>query len=141
MSTAKAKIITEAQFLEAIAKTGGNYSLMAEQLKCTRQNVSKRINDSAVLIEAVQEATNRITEISIAIVVDNIVNKKNLAVAQWWLERKGKHLGFTRQLEHAGVGGAPIQHAVTEQRADPTTPEEIAAARRRYFDDGDDAGA
>ena len=135
------KGITDEQIAEAIAKTAGNVTLIAEQLKCSRQNIDKRIKASEELLKLQAESVTRVTEIAIAVVVDKIVNKKDVTTAQWWLDRKAKHLGFTRQLEHVGSGGAPIQHAVTAEVMSPSTPEEIAAARRRFIDDGDDEGA
>ena len=47
-------------------------------------------------------------------------------------------LAGVRVIELGGIGGAPIQSATTVERSDPVTPEEIAAARSRFIDNGDD---
>lgn len=136
------KGITEAQIKLALEANAGVISLAAKTLKCTSQNLRQRINNSAELLAFSQQLDEDVLDLAEA-VIKKALTKGDANTARWLLDRRAKKRGYgnSSSVELGGIGGAPIQHAVTEQRADPTTPEEIAAARRRYFDDGDDAGA
>ncbi len=134
------KGITEEQIAQALMNSGGVVAEAARKLKCVRKNLRVRIDNSAYLLEVEVEAQETLIDDAVSAVVHH-VRGKDLRAALAVLDRFGRKRGLGRVTEVGGIGGAPIQHAVTTERVDPTTPEEIAAARRRYIDHSDDEGA
>jgi hypothetical protein len=134
------KGITDDMIAEVMRKTLGNPYFTAQALKCSSQNIRYRIKASKALLELQQELRFDLKDIAVGVVVEAL-RKKDTKAAMFVLDRVGKDDGWSRQIEHTGKGGAAIQHAVTAETFSPSTPEEIAAARRRFIDDGDDEGA
>lgn len=93
------KGITEDEIVEALEKNGGVVSLAAQALGIRRQSLSARVNASERLDAARSSGQDDVTDIARAIVVTQIVKKKDVKVAQWWLERRSggefanKHTG------------------------------------------------
>lgn len=132
------KGITEDDIEQALRLAGGIVSAAAEKLKCSDQNLRVRIAGSKRLLEVQAEVDEVVLDMAESVLLHNLKAKK-LQAAIYVLDRKGGKRGFGPSMKLTGPKGGPLQVAATVERADPTTPEEIAAARRRYFNDSDDA--
>jgi hypothetical protein len=132
------KGITEDDIAAAMEKNFGNELLTAMQLKCSPQNIRLRIAGSKRLLELRQHLKYDLRDAAKNVVAEAIIRKKDLRAAIFVLDRLGKDDGWGRTIAHTGADGGAIEHAVTAQQVDPVTPEEIAAARRRFIDDSDD---
>lgn len=133
--------ITEDQIIEAMRANMGVIPAAAQVLKCTAQNIRQRINASSALLGFMAEFDEEVLDIAEGVVRLALQNK-DATTARWLLDRKGKGRGYRQLTELGGIGGAPIQVAATTQAVEaPTTPQEIALARRRFIDAGNDAGA
>lgn len=107
-------MITEAELKAALRKHGGVYALAAHELQCTRQNVWARVTASEELQAYVAEIEEEIIDAAEAVVKDSIL-KKDKIMTRWYLERKGKHRGYTTRTEHTGKDGAPLPAAPSVQ--------------------------
>ena len=124
-------MITEAQLKAALRKHGGVYVLAAQELKCTRQNVWARVKDSEELQTYVAEIEEEIIDAAEAVVKDAIL-KKDRQMTRWYLERKGKHRGYTTRTELTGEGGVPlpatsiqVQISYVDPNAEPAATEDV----------------
>lgn len=132
------KGITEEDIEAMLRANAGIVSAAAEKLKCSEQNLRVRIANSAHLLKVQEEIDEVVLDLAESVVIHNLRAKK-LEAAKYILDRKGQKRGWGQQVKLTGPKGGPLQVAATVERVDPTTPEEIAIARRRYFDDSDDA--
>lgn len=101
------KGITDDQIVEALEKNGGVISLAAQALGIRRQTLSDRVNASPQLDAARKSSEADVTDIARAVVVNEIVKKKDVKVAQWWLERRGGE-DFANKHRHGGLNGKPL---------------------------------
>lgn len=130
---------TDAEVIAALKATGGVTAHAAKRLGLDRSGLGARIKANAELLAAQKEAEETVLDIAESVVVYH-VKRKSLEAARYLLDRKGRRRGYVTRSEVSGPGGAPVQVASTTQTVDsPTTAEELALARRRFIDAGDDA--
>lgn len=121
----------------ALEANGGVILAAANALKCSSQNLRQRIKNDGELLEFQAKLEEDILDIAEG-VVRKALSKGDANTARWLLDRKGKQRGYRTTTEVTGLGGGAIKHAVTSETFEASTPEEIAAARRRFIDDGND---
>lgn len=118
-------MITAAQLEVALRSSAGIYSVAAEKLQTTRQNVFQRVQRSPALKALCAEIEEMMLDMAEAGVVDAL-NKKDRRMITWYLERKGRHRGYANKTEITGENGGPVQTAVevTIQYVDAPKTEE-----------------
>lgn len=106
--------ISEARLEGALRKHAGIYSLAAQELGCTRQNVQIRVTSSEYLKGVCKECDDRLKDIGRGQIV-KLLSKGEPATVRWYADRKLREdgygnsfdLGLSRELLDAlkaGVG-------------------------------------
>ncbi len=134
------KGITNEQVMRALTMSEGVIRYAAKNLQCTPQNLRQRIAGDAELLAFAQTLDEDVLD-KAEMVIRLALKAKDAPTARWLLDRKGRKRGYKSTHEIVGKDGGAIQVAATNEHFEPTTPQELAAARRRFIDDGDDAGA
>lgn len=99
--------ITHAQIVDALQRNRGIIALAAKDIGLTRQALERRIARSPALKAACLDLRETGLDMCEA-VLWRAVNEKNLAIAQWMLERLGKHRGYNPRTELTGKDGGAI---------------------------------
>ena len=91
---------TNTQYLAAIENSGGNISLIAKRMQCTRVTVERKLKAPGEVLDAYEAETMRILDVAKTVILKNIeINAKiqeeqNIVVdttdAKWWLAKKDK---------------------------------------------------
>lgn len=99
--------ISNTEVAEALQRHLGIIALAAKELGLTRQALERRIARSSALKTAL--AAQRETGLDLCeAVLWRSINEKNVSVAQWVLERLGKHRGYNLRTELTGKDGGAI---------------------------------
>ena len=119
--------------IEHLRAAGGIKTIAAQRLKIGRSTLYRFIEAHPEIVEEITEIEASILDVAEAQVV-KALNAGDMPTVRWFLETKGKDLGYTRRVENTGKGGGPME---VQQKADLAdyTDEEVAimaaAARRR----------
>ena len=99
------KTYTVAQFAEAIPGSGGIISTIAKRVGCEWSTARKRIDESAKLLQMVQDERESISDLAESVLVRSI-REGDTANAKWWLSRIAKERGFAdkQEVELSGKG-------------------------------------
>ena len=85
---AKTNGYTAKQFIDAIDGSGGVITTVAARVSCSWNTAKKYITEYATVAEAYDNECNRITDAARSVVITDIVTKKNVDTAKWWLRVK-----------------------------------------------------
>jgi len=106
---AKKNGFTAEQFIKAIPGTGGVITSIAERVGCAWNTAKKYITEYPTIAQAYQNECERITDMARSVVITDIVKKKRVETAKWWLVHKAKDEFASRQ----EVGGIDCDNALT----------------------------
>jgi hypothetical protein len=91
---------TNTQYLAAIENSGGNISLIAKRMQCTRRTIERKLKAPGEVLDAYEAETNRILDVAKTVILKNIeLNAKiqeeqqivvDTTDAKWWLSKKDK---------------------------------------------------
>ena len=98
---------TNAQILEAVKSVNGMIYLAARSLGCTPQAIYKRMNKTAVIRDAVDNARGEVVDIAEQKFRQAITNGEPWAVAMA-LKTLGKNRGYVERQEVTGADGGAI---------------------------------
>lgn len=101
------KKITKVKYLKALKRSGGIKQEIAQRLGVTRKAVYDFLNKYPDMAEALQDEKDTLLDVTENLIIESIVNKKNVRDAKWWLERQGKGRGFSTRQEITGKEGEP----------------------------------
>lgn len=129
----------KAQIKEALRTNGGVISSAAAALGMTRQSLWERVmrhDDLQAVVAEVEEQVLDMAETPILRYLGQLQKKaepteKELGPAMWWLERRGKHRGFSTQIQHTGKDDEPLFDIEAAVRALSDEDAEHAAALRK----------
>ena len=99
--------ISNGQIVEALQRHLGIIALAAKELGVTRQTLERRIARSSALKASLSAQRETGLDLCEA-VLWRAINEKNVSVAQWVLERLGKHRGYNLRTELTGKDGGAI---------------------------------
>ena len=99
--------ITNITLKAALTKFAGNYSLAADELGCSRQNVKQRVDGSPEIREHLAQLEERVLDAAEAVVVNSIL-RGNSKDAKWMLQYRGKSRGYSTRTELTGKDGADL---------------------------------
>jgi predicted transcriptional regulator len=90
--------VTEQQIIEALQSTGGFRNKASQILGISRSALSQRINNNKKLKEIADDIQESYLDIAESTIVKSIENG-DTKTAQWYLERKGKERGYTKEIQ------------------------------------------
>lgn len=79
---------TAKEFIKAIPGTGGVVAMIARRVGCTWNTANKYINEYATVKEAYENEKHNVDDAAKSLVIDDILTKKNVDTAKWWLRVK-----------------------------------------------------
>ncbi len=94
---AKTNGFTAEQFIKAIPGTGGVITTIAQRVGCAWNTAKKYITDYPTIAQAYQNESERITDAARSVIISDIVKKKRVETAKWWLLHKAKDEFASRQ--------------------------------------------
>ena len=120
--------LTIAKVEEALRKTGGFIGTSAQLLGCSRSTLHRFMEKHPQLRDVAADVGEDILDIAETKLIQNIRAGKSTDI-QFLLRTKGKHRGFTFQVEHAGPKGGPIpvENSYPEPDFDSMTDEQLKA--------------
>lgn len=98
---------TDTQLKAALKKNAGALALAAADLGVTRQAVHARVKRSKAVQAFIAELEETLLDVAQGVVAEAIMRKDH-RMTRWFLQTKGKHLGFTTRQEHSGPDGGAI---------------------------------
>ena len=96
---ARPKIINEKNLTEAIKDSFGHQMTIAKRLHVTYQTVYNAFKEFPHLKPLLDEERNKLLDVAEWVVSQAIINKKDVKVAMWVLEKLGAKRGFNPELE------------------------------------------
>ena len=100
--------------IEHLRAAGGIKTIAAQRLKIGRSTLYRFIEAHPEIVEEITEIEASILDVAEAQVV-KALNAGDMPTVRWFLETKGKDLGYTRRVENTGKGGGPVE---VQQKAD-----------------------
>jgi hypothetical protein len=114
------KGITTGKLAAALRKHGGIYALVAQELGCTRSNISQRVSRTPKLQEVCREIEEEFGDLAEG-VIKSTLNERDPAtrkptneakrMARWYAPLKLRDRGYVTRQEHTGKDGAPLPAA------------------------------
>ncbi len=96
------------QFIKAIPNSGGIISTIAKSVGCDWRTANKYIREKPTVARAYANECERITDAAESVVINEILKKKDVGVAKWYLTKKGKDRGYVERQEVTGKDGEPL---------------------------------
>ena len=107
--------ITMQNFKDSCEGSGGNQSLIAQRLECTRQAVSLFIQRNKKAKTLLEDARGKILDKALSN-VDQAIVDGDLKTSQWYLERKSEEfkqkMSVDQKTEHSGTIGGDKKYEV-----------------------------
>lgn len=124
----KRRRLSKKAVLEALMRSGGFIGVAAQMLGCNRKTVTRFLNKNPDVREAAKDVEEELLDLAETKLIQNIRAGKSTDI-QFFLRTKGKHRGYTYQIEHAGPGGGPIpvENSNPEPDFDSMTNEQLKA--------------
>lgn len=113
----KPKQFKAKQFLEAIPKSAGIISTIAERVGCTWGTCKKYITENPVIAEAYAAECERVLDLAETMLIKSI-QAGDLAAVKFYLTTKGKVRGYVERQEHTGPEGGALTFVITERKND-----------------------
>lgn len=104
---ARAKKVTVAQVEPLIESTNGNIAAIGRQLGVSRTTVRKRINESSILQEKLDDARQGMIDNAESSLYRAVLNGESWAVC-FFLKTQGKGRGYTERQEISGPEAGPV---------------------------------
>ncbi|MCB1719062.1 MAG: helix-turn-helix domain-containing protein [Candidatus Competibacteraceae bacterium] len=80
--------VTAEQVIKAIKSSGGVKTTIAKRLNVTRQTVDNYLRRWVSVRDAYLEEKSGVDDAALSVVMQDIVNGRNVQTAKWWIERK-----------------------------------------------------
>ena len=80
--------VTAEQVITAIKGSGGVKTTIAKRLNVTRQTVDNYLRRWVSVRDAYLEEKSGVDDAALSVVMQDIVNGRNVQTAKWWIERK-----------------------------------------------------
>lgn len=110
--------ITKANFTRYLQDTGGNQSVIAGKIGCSRSAVTLFLDKHPDMRALAEQEAERIVDFAENLIESDIANNKNVDTAKWKLtnSKRGKARGYglKTELEHSG-GAQPITVNLVEK--------------------------
>ena len=98
---------TVEEYLKAIEGSGGIYSIVAERLGVNRVTAWRRIKNNKVLLDAMEQETERMGDVAEAMLFKKI-KQGDMTALIFYLKTKHKHRGYVERSEVAGEIKQPV---------------------------------
>lgn len=95
------RVATDEMVIAALIKHDGMVALAAKDLKITRQSLHERVNGNKRLQEAILDIDQAIISKAVKSSNRRITKGRDGAHLRWFLDRRGRHLGYGPQLGDA----------------------------------------
>lgn len=126
----KADTYTQEDILNAIKNTGGVIRQIAKKLKCSRNLTLSMIENNEVLLKALKDERENISDISEEQIITGI-SHGDTNLAKWWLSKMAKDRGFGEEAPIVNVTTQTVNNTdAIKQNLDKLSLEE----REMYFE-------
>ena len=112
-------------FLDAIPGSGGIKTTIAKRVGCAWHTVDKYVREYPTVAKAYADECEKVLDAAESVIVGDIVDRKEVQTAKWYLTMKGTERGYVQKQTHE-QSGEVILKVVYDNPRDPsedTTPE------------------
>ena len=101
-------LYTAKQFIDAIPRSGGIVTTIAQRVGCTWHTADKYIKGHPTVLQAYLNECETVLDRAESVLITSI-NDGNTQDAKWLLSRKGKARGYGDNLALTGKDGGPFE--------------------------------
>jgi len=110
-------------FIKVIPGTGGVIETIAKRVGCAWHTAKKYIEDHPTVKQAYENEKSKVDDTARSVVISDIVNKKNVDTAKWWLRVKiPDEFAPTQKIDQKTEGGMEIVVRYADDKRNDTEP-------------------
>ena len=130
----KKTAVTAAQAIAAVKGTGGIKTQIARKLGVNRRTVDNYLLRWITFRDAYLEEKSGIDDMAVSVVVNDIVKRKNVSTAKWWIERKLDEFNPKLKIEGTWLDKA-VADGIPPDKADAIFNAHVDAMAETFFED------
>lgn len=118
MGTTGKTAVTLEQAIKAVGGSGGVKTTIAKRLNVTRQTIDNYLDRWATFRQAYEDEKSGVDDAAVSVVMNDIINNKNVDTAKWWVARKLDEFSDKSRHEVTGADGRDLIPELTQEQID-----------------------